>query len=280
MVNLTRIYTRTGDAGTTRLGDMSETGKTDLRLQAYADVDETNAHLGVVLATGDVEDDVVAVLTHVQNDLFDVGADFCTPVVEKPEYPPLRIEQDYVDRLEGWCDHYNEDLPKLRSFILNGGTLAAAHLHVARTVCRRAERSAWAAYGEYADIDERPRDHLPQPPLGPALHPRPAREPRERRRAVGAGRRARRILGERRLLARRDKPGGAGGQFWRLAGEVSAARQQFPRAPGETDGPYREGRDPGGPASSHDCNPVRELGLIASSASPRGVRQTTTTWPA
>jgi len=151
MVNLTRIYTRTGDGGKTRLGDMSETGKTDPRLQAYADVDETNAHLGVVLATGGLEDDVAAVLTHVQNDLFDVGADFCTPVVEDPEYPPLRIETDYVERLERWCDHYNEDLPKLRSFILNGGTPAAAHLHVARTVCRRAERSAWAAYDGHSD---------------------------------------------------------------------------------------------------------------------------------
>ena len=151
MVNLTRIYTRTGDAGTTRLGDMSETSKTDERLRAYADVDETNAHLGVALATTDVEDDVRAVLVHVQNDLFDVGADFCTPVVEKPEFPPLRIEQDYVDRLEGWCDEYNEAMPALRSFILNGGTPAAAQLHVARTVCRRAERSAWAAHEKYAE---------------------------------------------------------------------------------------------------------------------------------
>ncbi|WP_028655148.1 cob(I)yrinic acid a,c-diamide adenosyltransferase [Nocardioides sp. J54] len=146
MVNLTRIYTRTGDAGETRLGDMSVTTKTDLRLLAYADVDEANAHLGVAIATGELEDDVVAVLTHVQNDLFDVGADLCTPVVPDPEYPPLRIEQDYVDRLEGWCDHYNDHLEKLRSFILNGGTPAAAHLHVARTVVRRAERGAWAAY--------------------------------------------------------------------------------------------------------------------------------------
>ena len=146
MVNLTRIYTRTGDGGTTRLGDMSETAKTDPRLQAYADVDETNAHLGVVLATGGLDDDVVAVLTHVQNDLFDVGADFCTPVVPDPEYPPLRVEQEYVDRLEGWCDAYNEHLPALRSFILNGGTAGAALLHVARTVARRAERSAWAAH--------------------------------------------------------------------------------------------------------------------------------------
>jgi len=151
MVNLTRIYTRTGDAGSTRLGDMSETAKTDLRLQAYADVDETNAHLGRVLATSDLDEDVAAVLTHVQNDLFDVGADFCTPVVDKPEYPPLRIEADYVDRLEGWCDHYNDQLSKLRSFILNGGTVAAANLHVARTVCRRAERSAWAAHEQHAD---------------------------------------------------------------------------------------------------------------------------------
>jgi cob(I)alamin adenosyltransferase len=151
MVNLTRIYTRTGDAGETRLGDMSATSKTDLRLEAYATVDEANAHIGVALAANGLEEDVVAVLTHVQNDLFDVGADLCTPVVPDPKYPPLRIEQDYVDRLEGWCDTYNELLPTLRSFILNGGTPAAAHLHVARTVVRRAERAAWAAWEQYAD---------------------------------------------------------------------------------------------------------------------------------
>ena len=151
MVNLTRIYTRTGDAGRTRLGDMSETSKTDLRLEAYACVDEGNAHIGVALAHGGLDEDVVEVLTHVQNDLFDVGADLCTPVVPDPEYPPLRIEQDYVDRLEQWCDHYNESLPALRSFILNGGTTAAAHLHVARTVVRRAERAAWAAWQEHEE---------------------------------------------------------------------------------------------------------------------------------
>src|SRR6187402_611679 len=149
MVNLTRIYTRTGDAGETRLGDMSVTTKTDPRLQAYADVDEANAHLGLALAQGELDPDVVTLLTRVQNDLFDVGADFCTPVVEEPEFPPLRIEQDYVDRLEAWCDHYNEALPALRSFILNGGTPAGAHLHVARTVVRRAERSAWAAHEQH-----------------------------------------------------------------------------------------------------------------------------------
>lgn len=151
MVNLTRIYTRTGDGGETRLGDMSTTTKIDTRLQAYADVDEANAQLGLALAQGALEDDVVAVLIHIQNDLFDVGADFCTPVIENPEFAPLRIEQEYVDRLEQWCDHYNESLPNLRSFILNGGTPGAALLHVARTVVRRAERSAWAAHAEYAE---------------------------------------------------------------------------------------------------------------------------------
>lgn len=152
MVNLTRIYTRTGDAGETRLGDMSVTTKTDLRLAAYADVDEANAQIGVAIATGGLEEDVVALLTRVQNDLFDVGADLCTPVVAEPEYPPLRIEQEYVDRLEGWCDHYNDQLPNLRSFILNGGTPGAAHLHVARTVIRRAERGAWAAYDVHGEV--------------------------------------------------------------------------------------------------------------------------------
>jgi cob(I)alamin adenosyltransferase len=151
MVNLTRIYTRTGDRGTTRLGDMSETTKNDLRLHAYADVDEANATLGVALAHDDLEEGVRAVLIHAQNDLFDVGADFCTPVTADPEFPPLRITQDYVDRLEGWCDTFNEELPNLRSFILSGGTPAAARLHVARTVIRRAERSAWAAYDVHAE---------------------------------------------------------------------------------------------------------------------------------
>ena len=151
MVNLTRIYTRTGDAGETRLGDMSVTSKNDLRLEAYATVDEANAHVGVALAHGGLADDVVRVLTTVQNDLFVVGADLCTPVVPDPKYPPLRIEQEYVDRLEAWCDAFNEELPALRSFILNGGTVAAAHLHVARTVVRRAERAAWLAHREHGE---------------------------------------------------------------------------------------------------------------------------------
>ncbi len=99
MVNLTRIYTRTGDAGTTRLGDMSLTDKTDLRLQAYADVDEANSQIGCVLSIGALEGDVVEVLTTIQNDLFDVGADFSSPVVSDPQIPPLRVEPDYVERL-------------------------------------------------------------------------------------------------------------------------------------------------------------------------------------
>ena len=151
MVNLTRIYTRTGDDGTTNLGDMSTTSKLDTRLAAYADVDEANSHLGVALALGTLPDDVVKVLTHVQNDLFDVGADLSCPVVENPKHPPLRVEPDYIDRLEQWCDRYNESLEKLRSFILPGGTQAAAALHVARTVTRRAERSAWAAIDVHGD---------------------------------------------------------------------------------------------------------------------------------
>ena len=151
MVNLTRIYTRTGDTGETRLGDNSVASKNDPRLHAYADVDEANAHLGLAVAAGDLEPDVVDVLVHVQNDLFDVGADLCTPVVPDPEYPPLRVEQDYVDRLERWCDSYNETLEPLRSFILSGGTPGSAHLHVARTVVRRAERSAWAAFEVHED---------------------------------------------------------------------------------------------------------------------------------
>ena len=151
MVNLTRIYTRTGDAGTTRLGDNSETTKNDPRLHAYADVDELNSQIGLALAIGDVDELVREVLTRVQNELFDVGADLCTPVVKDPEWPPLRVEQEYVDRLEGWCDQFNEPLEALRSFILPGGTPAAAALHVCRTVARRAERSAWAAYDVHAD---------------------------------------------------------------------------------------------------------------------------------
>jgi cob(I)alamin adenosyltransferase len=147
-VHLTRIYTRTGDAGTTGLGDFSRVPKTDPRIAAYADVDECNAAIGVALALGQPSDEIAAVLTVVQNDLFDVGADLCNPVLTdpaaEPKYPPLRVVEEYVTRLEGWCDEFNARLPKLDSFILPGGTPAAALLHAARTVARRAERNAWA----------------------------------------------------------------------------------------------------------------------------------------
>jgi cob(I)alamin adenosyltransferase len=151
MVNLTRIYTRTGDDGTTALGDMSRTRKTDSRLAAYADTNEANAAIGVALACGTLDDEIAAVLNRVQNDLFDVGADLATPVVEDPKYPPLRVLESYVDRLETDCDRFNAELEKLRSFILPGGTPGAAYLHVACTVVRRAERSTWVAIEEYGD---------------------------------------------------------------------------------------------------------------------------------
>jgi len=151
MVNLTRIYTRTGDDGTTSLGDLSRTTKNDPRLIAYADVDEANSALGVAIALGGLPEPVARLLTQIQNDLFDVGADLCTPVVENPQYPPLRVLDSYVDRLEAACDEYNDQLEKLRSFVLPGGTAGAALLHVARTVTRRAERSTWSALEAYPD---------------------------------------------------------------------------------------------------------------------------------
>ncbi len=145
MVNLTRIYTRTGDDGSTALGDLSRTRKTDPRLAAYADANEANAALGVALACGDLPDDVRTVLLRVQNDLFDVGADLATPLQATYEYPPLRVKEEWVTELEADCDRYLEPLEKLRSFILPGGTPGSAHLHLALTVVRRAERSTWAA---------------------------------------------------------------------------------------------------------------------------------------
>jgi cob(I)alamin adenosyltransferase len=143
-VHLTKIYTRTGDDGTSGLADFSRVSKTDPRLAAYADTEEANAAIGVALALGALPEDVAAVLRTIQNDLFDVGADLATPIVPDPKYPPLRVEPEYVDRLESWCDSFNEDLPTLNSFILPGGTPGAALLHTARVVTRRAERSAWA----------------------------------------------------------------------------------------------------------------------------------------
>ncbi|WP_189242000.1 cob(I)yrinic acid a,c-diamide adenosyltransferase [Planobispora rosea] len=156
-VVLSKIYTRTGDDGTTALGDMSRTRKTDPRLAAYADVEEANAALGLALsmagASGTLDEDVAAVLTRIQNELFDVGADLCTPVTENPEFPPLRVEPSYIEWLEARCDEFNERLKPLRSFILPGGTPAVAQLHVARTVVRRAERTVWAALEAHDDVN-------------------------------------------------------------------------------------------------------------------------------
>ncbi|MCO5971577.1 cob(I)yrinic acid a,c-diamide adenosyltransferase [Actinoallomurus soli] len=152
-VVLSKIYTRTGDDGTTNLGDMSRTAKTDPRLAAYADVDEANSAIGVALAMGDLPEDIAALLTRVQNDLFDVGADLSTPVVAEPKFPPLRVTEDYITRLEAACDEHNADLATLRSFILPGGTPGAALLHVARTVARRAERTTWAALTVHEDMN-------------------------------------------------------------------------------------------------------------------------------
>jgi cob(I)alamin adenosyltransferase len=150
-VVLSRIYTRTGDDGTTALGDMSRTAKTDPRLAAYAEVDTTNAAIGAVLALGDPAAELATILTRVQNDLFDVGADLSTPIVDNPPYEPLRVTDAYVERLESDCDAFNERLETLRSFVLPGGTPAAALLHQARTAARTAERATWAAIEAYGD---------------------------------------------------------------------------------------------------------------------------------
>jgi len=151
-VVLSRIYTRTGDDGTTALGDGSRAAKTDSRLAAYADVDEANCAIGVAITFGELPADIATLLARVQNEMFDVGADLCNPITEAPPpYPPLRIDDSYITRLESECDSYNADLPTLRSFLLPGGSPGSTLLHVARTVTRRAERSAWAAADEHGD---------------------------------------------------------------------------------------------------------------------------------
>ncbi|MGB8384765.1 MAG: cob(I)yrinic acid a,c-diamide adenosyltransferase [Dermatophilaceae bacterium] len=151
MVNLTRIYTRTGDDGSTALGDFSRTSKTDPRLAAYADANEANAAIGVAIAGGGLRGDVRQTLLRVQNELFDVGADLCLPLQQTYDYPPLRVQQPWIDDLEADCDRYLSELEPLRSFILPGGSLGAAYLHVATTIVRRAERSTWTAIGTYGD---------------------------------------------------------------------------------------------------------------------------------
>jgi cob(I)alamin adenosyltransferase len=142
VVRLTRIYTRLGDEGDTHLGDMSRARKTSPRVVAFGDVDELNAAIGVARAQG-VAPAVDGWLALIQNDLFDLGADLCVPSGE-PEGTRLRVHPTQVERLERWCDEVNERLPDLTSFVLPAGTRAAAALHHARTVCRRAERATVA----------------------------------------------------------------------------------------------------------------------------------------
>lgn len=139
MVRLTKIYTKTGDKGDTGLGDGSRVAKHDLRVEAYGTVDEANSVIG--LARLHVDESLDGILARIQNDLFDVGADLCTPFEENPKYPPLRLAEAKTLELEQEIDRFNADIPSLRSFILPAGNPAATHLHHARTVTRRAERT-------------------------------------------------------------------------------------------------------------------------------------------
>jgi cob(I)alamin adenosyltransferase len=138
VVKLDKIYTRGGDAGETSLGNGARVAKSSARVASYGDVDEANAILGIVRLHLTGPDDEV--LAHIQNDLFDVGADLCVPIEDNPEYPPLRVTQAQVDWLEVQIDRMNAQMAPLASFILPGGSPAAAFLHQARTVVRRAER--------------------------------------------------------------------------------------------------------------------------------------------
>ena len=151
MVKLTKIYTRTGDEGMTGLSDFSRTRKTDPRIEAYADVDEANSAIGVAvsLARNEFDEATLKLLSQIQNDLFDLGADLSNPLNEHYEYEPLRVDAIWIDALEESIDHYNSGLGKLDSFILPGGSGLAAGLHLARTVVRRAERATWHAIETY-----------------------------------------------------------------------------------------------------------------------------------
>lgn len=145
MVKLNRIYTRTGDNGTTGLVTGERRSKHDLRIDTYGTVDELNACIGVARLATKADEVLDRMLERIQNDLFDLGADLATPEPESPlGYEPLRISPEQVDRLEREIDLLNGDIPPLKSFVLPGGSEAAAQLHVARTVCRRAERLAVA----------------------------------------------------------------------------------------------------------------------------------------
>lgn len=150
MVNLTRIYTKTGDDGTTSLGDMSRTSKNDPRLEAFANVDEANSSIGVAMYYVENKE-ISKILLKIQNDMFDVGADLCTPVVDNPKVQPLRVTEKQITYLEEQIDKFNSELESLRSFVLPSGTISSANLHVARTVVRRAERSTWHAIHQFGE---------------------------------------------------------------------------------------------------------------------------------
>ena len=151
MVKLTKIYTRTGDEGLTGLSNFARVRKTDPRIEAYADVDEANSAIGVAvsLAKNEFDEDTLHLLSQIQNDLFDLGADLSNPLNEHYEYEPLRVGAEWIDALEAAIDKYNSQLGKLDSFILPGGSGLAAGLHLARTVVRRAERATWHAIEAY-----------------------------------------------------------------------------------------------------------------------------------
>ena len=143
MVNLNRIYTRSGDNGTTGLGDGTRVPKSHLRIESYGTVDELSSVLGLALV-GEIDGVIRAELDQIQNDLFDVGADLCVPAAEDEEPGSrLRITADYIERLESWIDVHNEKLEPLKTFILPGGSQLASWLHLGRTVCRRAERKVY-----------------------------------------------------------------------------------------------------------------------------------------
>lgn len=155
MVKLTKIYTRTGDDGTTGLSDFSRVRKTDTRIEAYADVDEANSVIGLALSLSNdgFDAETRGLLVLIQNELFDVGADLATPLRDSYVYEPIRVEQSMVDALEQAIDNYNARLDKLDAFILPGGSQLAATMHLARTVVRRAERATWHAIDTVGNIN-------------------------------------------------------------------------------------------------------------------------------
>jgi cob(I)alamin adenosyltransferase len=149
MVVISQVYTKTGDQGTTSLGDGSRTSKNDARLEAFSTVDEANSAIGIAMCYADEE--IHKVLVGIQNDMFDVGADLCTPVIDEPKVIPLRVTEKQITKLENLIDFYNKDLPTLKSFVLPSGTQLASYLHLTRTITRRAERETWNAIHSFGD---------------------------------------------------------------------------------------------------------------------------------